>query len=178
MAAPARLVVGRVVRPHGIHGEVLVQVLSDAPERFSPGAKLAAGDPEDPPATGLLDLEIVAGRLHQGRMLLRLAGYKDRDAVERLRGLLLSIPLEEARPLEDDEFWPHQLVGLAVVDRQGRRRGEVADVLPGTAHDLLAVALPGGERRLVPAVAALVTVELEAGRVLVDAVPGLLDPEG
>jgi 16S rRNA processing protein RimM len=84
----------------------------------------------------------------------------------------------EARPLEPDEFWPHQLVGLAVVDHQGRERGRVADVLPGAAHDLLSVELPGGASVLVPAVAALVTVELDAGRVLVEAVPGLLGPEG
>jgi 16S rRNA processing protein RimM len=173
--APARLVVGRVVRPHGVNGEVLVQILTDAPERFSPGAKLAAGDPDDPPATGLLDLEIVAARPHQGRMLLRLAGYEDWDTAERLRGLLLSIPLEEARPLEDDEFWPHQLVGLEVVDQEGRRRGVVAEVLPGAAQDLLVVRRPDGGTALVPAAAALVTVELEAGRVVVRALPGLLE---
>ena len=62
-----------------------------------------------------------------------------------------------------------------MVDHQGRERGRVADVVPGAAHDLLAVELPGGASALVPAVAALVTVELDAGRVLVDAVPGLLD---
>jgi 16S rRNA processing protein RimM len=173
---PARLVVGRVLRPHGVRGELGVEALSDAPDRFSPGAELGAGDPDgDGP---LRTVTVTAARLHLGRLLLRLDGVEDRDAAEQLRGALLSIPMEAARPLAADEFWPHQLVGLAVVDRQGRRRGEVADVLPGTAHDLLAVALPGGERRLVPAVAALVTVELEAGRVLVDAVPGLLDPEG
>jgi 16S rRNA processing protein RimM len=170
---PARLLVGRVLRPHGIRGELAVEVLSDAPDRFAPGAELAAGDPDgDGP---LRPVTITAARLHLGRLLLRLEGVEDRDAAEELRGALLSIPMEAARPLAADEFWPHQLVGLAVVDLQGRRRGEVADVLPGTAHDLLAVALPSGERRLVPAVAALVTVELEAGRVLVDAVPGLLD---
>jgi 16S rRNA processing protein RimM len=171
-------VVGRVLRPHGVRGELAVEVLSDAPDRFAPGAELGAGDPDgDGP---LRPVTVTAARLHLGRLLLRLDGVEDRDAAERLRGALLSIPMEAARPLAGDEFWPHQLVGLAVVDRQGRRRGEVADVLPGTAHDLLAVDLPGGERRLVPAVAALVTVELEAGRVLVDAVPGLLDagPEG
>jgi 16S rRNA processing protein RimM len=168
-------VVGRVLRPHGIRGELAVEVLSDAPDRFAPGAELGAGDPDgDSP---LRPVTVTAARLHLGRLLLRLDGVEDRDAAERLRGALLSIPMEAARPLAADEFWPHQLVGLAVVDRQGRRRGEVADVLPGTAHDLLAVDLPGGERRLVPVVAALVTVELEAGRVLVDAVPGLLDPE-
>ena len=178
MTSPARLVVGRVLRPHGVRGELAVEVLSDAPDRFSPGAELGAGDPDgDRP---LRPVTVTAARPHLGRLLLRLDGVEDRDAAEELHGALLSIPMEAARPLAADEFWPHQLVGLDVVDRQGRRRGEVADVLPGTAHDLLAVDLPSGERRLVPAVAALVTVELEAGRVLVDAVPGLLDagPEG
>jgi 16S rRNA processing protein RimM len=174
--APDRLVVGRLVRPHGVRGEVLVEVLSDAPERFAPGAELAAGDPD---AGGLRPLTVVAARLHQGRLLARFAGVDDRDAADALRGQLLSIPLAAARPLGPDEFWPHQLVGLAVVDRDGRHRGTVEEVLPGAAHDLLAVGLHDGARALVPAVAALVTVDLGAGRVLVDAVPGLLDaPSG
>ena len=118
---------------------------------------------------------IRAARLHLGRLLLSLEGVEDRDAADRYRGAWLSIPAASARPLDPGEFWPHQLVGLTVVDHQGRERGRVADVVPGAAHDLLAVELPGGTSALVPAVAALVTVELEAGRVLVDAVPGLLD---
>jgi 16S rRNA processing protein RimM len=175
---PDRLVVGRVLRPHGVRGELSVQVLSDAPERFAPGAELGVGDPDGP---GPLESAVVqAARLHQGRLLLSLEGVEDRGAADRLRGAWLSIPVAAARPLDPGEFWPHQLVGLTVVDRQGRERGRVADVLPGAAHDLLAVELPGGASALVPAVAALVTVELEAGRVLVDAVPGLLgdNPEG
>ena len=174
MAAPARLVVGRVLRPHGLRGEVVAEVLSDAPERFSPGAKLAAGDPDDQ-RHALRDLEVVEARPHQGRMLLRIAGLEDRDAVEPLRGLLLSIPLEDARDLAPDEYWSHQLVGLRVVDPEGHERGVVADVLPGAAHDLLAVRRPDGDEVLVPAVAALVTVELEAGRLVVRPLPGLLE---
>jgi 16S rRNA processing protein RimM len=166
-------VVGRVVRPHGLRGEVVVEVLSDAPERFSPGAKLAAGDPDTP--ASLRDLQVEASRLHLGRMLLRLAGLADRDAVEPLRGLLLSIPFEDARGLAADEFWPHQLVGLKVVDPDGRERGVVVDVLPGAAHDLLQVRRPDGESVLVPSVAALVTVELEAGRLVVRPLAGLLE---
>jgi 16S rRNA processing protein RimM len=175
---PDRLVVGRVLRPHGVRGELSVQVLSDAPERFVPGAELGVGDPDGPrpPAPAV----VRAARLHQGRLLLSLEGVEDRDAADRFRGAWLSIPVAAARPLDRGEFWPHQLVGLAVVDRQGRERGRVADVVPGAAHDLLVVELPGGDSALVPAVAALVTVELEAGRVLVDAVTGLLgdNPEG
>jgi 16S rRNA processing protein RimM len=175
---PQRLVVGRVLRPHGVRGELSVAVLSDAPERFAPGAELGVGDPDGPapPAPAV----VRTARLHLGRLLLSLEGVEDRDAADRLRGAWLSIPVASARPLDPDEFWPHQLVGLAVVDRQGRRRGRVADVVPGAAHDLLAVELPDGDSALVPAVAALVTVELAAGRVVVDAVPGLLGdaPEG
>jgi 16S rRNA processing protein RimM len=171
---PARLVVGRVLRPHGVRGELAVEVLSDAPDRFSPGAELAAGDPDG--SGPLRPVTVTAARLHLGRLLLRLEGVEDRDAAGGLRGAWLSIPAGDARALADDEYWPHQLVGLAVVDRQGRERGRVADVLPGAAHDLLVVALPAGGSALVPAVAALVTVELEAGRVLVDDLPGLLDP--
>jgi 16S rRNA processing protein RimM len=166
--------VGRVLRPHGIKGELSVEILSDAPERFAAGAELGVGDPDG--AKPLASAVVRAARLHQGRLLLSLEGVEDRDAADRLRGAWLSIPVASARPLDPDEFWPHQLVGLAVVDREGRERGRVADVVPGSAHDLLSVELPGGATALVPAVAALVTVELEEGRVLVDAVPGLLGP--
>jgi 16S rRNA processing protein RimM len=173
---PDRLVVGRVVRPHGVRGELSVEVLSDAPERFVPGAELGVGDPDGPAPLG--SAVILAARLHLGRLLLSLEGVEDRDAADRFRGAWLSIPAASARPLDPGEFWPHQLVGLAVVDQLGRERGRVADVVPGAAHDLLVVELPGGASALVPAVAALVTVELEADRVLVEAVPGLLPEEG
>jgi 16S rRNA processing protein RimM len=169
---PDRLVVGRVVRPHGVRGELSVEVFSDAPERFAPGAELGVGDPDGPAPLG--SAVVRAARLHLGRLLLSLEGVEDRDAADRFRGAWLSIPAASARPLDPDEYWPHQLVGLTVVDHQGRERGRIADVVPGAAHDLLSVELPGGASALVPAVAALVTVELEAGRVLVDAVPGLL----
>ena len=175
MAAPARMVVGRVLRPHGLRGELVIEILSDAPERFAPGAAVAAGDPDS--GGPLRPLEVSAARLHQGRMLVRFAGVEDRDAAEPLRGYLLSIPLEAARELGHDEFWRHQLVGLRVVDAEGNERGVVDDVLPGAANDLLQVRRPDGVDVLVPAVAALVTVELEAGRVVVQAIPGLLDPQ-
>ncbi len=183
---PARLVVGRVLRPHGVRGEVTVEILSDAPDRFAPGAELAVGAIPDPAGAvpdptagadgGLRPVVVASSRLHQGRLLLAFQGIDDRTAADSLRGRLLSIPARAARPLEPGEYWPHQLVGLAVVDRDGEERGTLADVVPGTAHDLLSVRLHDGATALVPAVAALVTVDLDAGRVVVDALPGLLDP--
>jgi 16S rRNA processing protein RimM len=173
--APARMVVGRVIRPHGLRGELIVEILSDAPERFVPGAELAAGDPES--SQPLRQLQVAAARLHQGRMLLAFEGVGDRDAADPLRGSLLSIPAAAARELAPDEFWRHQLIGLEVFDQQGEHRGVVSDVLPGAAHDLLEVHRPDEGTALVPAVAALVEVQLDAGRLVVQAMPGLLDPE-
>jgi 16S rRNA processing protein RimM len=173
-AVPDRLVIGRVIRPHGVKGEVVVQPLTDAPDRFTAGTELALGDPEQ--AEPLRPLVVAAARDDRGWLLVSFDGVADRDAAEPLRGGLLSIPREAARPLAADEFWSHQLVGLAVFDREGTRRGVVDEVMPGSAHDLLSVRLDGGASVLVPAVAALVTVELDAGRLVVDAVPGLLDP--
>ena len=119
MGSPERLVVGRVLRPRD-RGELSVEVLSDAPDRFGPGAELGVGDPDgpEPPRPAV----VRAARLHLGRLLLSLEG-QDRDAADRLRGAWLSIPVAEARLLDPGEFWPHQLVGLAVVDHQGRERG-------------------------------------------------------
>jgi 16S rRNA processing protein RimM len=173
-AAPAWLVVGRVLRPHGLRGEVVVEVLSDAEDRFEPGARLAAGDPDAGQAPR--QLTVTAAHRHQRRLLLRFAGLEDRDAVEGLRGVLLTIPASQARALGPGEFWPYQLVGLAVVDAQGRRRGTVEEVVPGAANDLLSVRLDPGPAVLVPAVQALVTVDLQAARVVVADLPGLLDP--
>jgi 16S rRNA processing protein RimM len=173
-AAPERLVVGRVVRSHGLRGEVLVQVLSDSPERFAVGSRFDAGDPEAEP---LRELIIAAARLAQGRHLLRFDGVDDRAAADALRGAILSIPFSDARDLDDGEYWPHQLVGLTVVDSEGRRRGTVADVVPGAAHDQLAVTLDEGGSVLVPTVSALVTVDLDNGKVTVAPVHGLLGEE-
>src|SRR4029453_12433484 len=110
---PERLVVGRVLRPHGVRGELSVQVLSDAPERFLPRAELGGVAPAGPRPPG--SAVVRAARLHQGRLLLSLEGVEDRDAADRFRGAWLSIPAAAARPLDPGGFWPPQLVGLAGV---------------------------------------------------------------
>jgi 16S rRNA processing protein RimM len=117
-----------------------------------------------------------AVRHHPGRLLVTCEGVDARDDADSLRGELLTIPFEAARELGPGEFWRHQLVGLTVVDAAGAEVGSVADVVPGAAHDLLQVRLEQGGEALVPAVAALVTVELDARRVVVADVPGLLEP--
>lgn len=166
-----RLVVGRIGRAHGIRGEVTVEVRTDDPgARFADGSALLT----DPAATG--PLTITSTRNHTGRMLVRFQGVRDRDAAEALRGTVLLVDSADVASLSDpDEFHDHELIGLAVHTTGGEQVGEVADVLHH-AQDVLIVERPDGEEVLVPFVGALVPeVDIEAGRLVIDPPPGLLD---
>jgi 16S rRNA processing protein RimM len=176
---PEEVVVARVGRPHGLRGELSVELRTDEPERrFADGAVLdvrpASGRPTDgDPAR----LTVVASRTHQDRLLVTFAEVGDRTAAERLRGALLVTDVGGQAPEDPEEFYDHQLVGLAVVTVEGTPSGTVAEVVHTGAQDLLVVRRPGREDALVPFVAALVPeVDLAAGRVVVADRPGLLEP--
>ncbi|HEY8479916.1 MAG TPA: ribosome maturation factor RimM [Spirillospora sp.] len=165
------LAVGRIGRPHGVRGEVTIDVRTDSPDvRFSPGAKLAT----DPEAAGPLTVE--RARWHSGRLLVRFAGIGDRNAAESLRGVWLVVDPGDIVPSDDpDEFHDQELIGLSVVTADGDEVGEVTDVLHH-GQDLLVVRGPAGER-LVPFVTAIVPeVDVAGGRLVIDPPPGLLDP--
>jgi 16S rRNA processing protein RimM len=175
------VVVGRIGRPHGIRGQVSVEVRTDDPdERLAPGTTVRT----EPESAG--PLTITDGRVHSGRLLLSFAGVDDRSAAEALRGVLLLARVDPAeRPEDPEEYYDHQLVGLAVRTVAGDHVGEVADVLHLPGQDVLAVRRapqglggpPPGEV-LVPFVADIVpTVDLAAGYVEVDPPAGLLDDE-
>ncbi|MEV3922150.1 ribosome maturation factor RimM [Actinomadura coerulea] len=164
------LVVGRIGRPHGIRGEVTVDVRTDEPEsRFTPGTAIAT----DPVTAGPLTIE--RKRWHSGRLLVRFAGVGDRDAAEELRGTWLVVdPGDISTSADPDDFHDQELLGLAVVTTDGTEVGQVADVLHH-GQDLLVVRGAGGEK-LVPFVAALVPeVDVPGGRLVIDPPPGLLD---
>ncbi|SDG57854.1 16S rRNA processing protein RimM [Sinosporangium album] len=166
-----QLVVGRIGRPHGLRGEVTVEVRTDDPDlRFASGVAIAT----DPPSTGPLVVE--STRWHQDILLVRFAGIYDRDLAEGLRGTMLVIDSAEVERSDDpDEFHDHELIGLAVETAGGEPVGEVTEVLHH-GQDLLVVRKKQGGEAYVPFVKALVpVVDLDAGRLVVDAPPGLLD---
>lgn len=167
------VVIGRIGRAHGIRGEVAVEVRTDDPDsRFATGAVLGT----DPSSAGPLTVETT--RPHSGRLLVRFAQVPDRTAAEGLRGVLLTVEAPEAADDEPDAYYAHELVGLRVVTDAGGEVGEVSEVLPAPAHDLLRVRRDDGGEALVPFVEALVPdVDLPAGRVTVADRPGLLHPE-
>jgi 16S rRNA processing protein RimM len=182
-------VVGVIGRPHGLRGEVLVELRTDEPERrFAPGQRLRA---EGQPTAYV----VASARDHGNRLLVRFEGLADRTAVEAVRGTVLVADIDPAeRPVTEDEFYDRQLIGLRVrgqpADLGARGRdadlgvrghdadlGRVIAVLHLPEQDLLEVQTPAGVR-LVPFVAALVPdVDLTAGILTVAEVTGLLEDE-
>lgn len=165
------VVVGRIGRPHGVRGEVTVEVRTDSPEvRFAPGTVLGT----DPARPG--GLEVAGFHWHSGRLLLSFDGVVDRTGAESLRGLLLTAVIaDDERPEDPEEFYDHQLVGLTARTVAGDL-GQVAEVLHLPAQDLLVVRTAAGREVLVPFVSEIVPeVDLAAGTLLVDPPAGLLD---
>jgi 16S rRNA processing protein RimM len=119
-----QLVVGRITRPHGVRGEVSVEVRTDEPDRrFAVGHVLTT----DPVAAGPLTVESM--RWHSGRLLIQFAGVTDRNQADDLRGIWLTLDSAEAGPSDDpDEFHDAELIGLAVVTTSGEPVGRVTDV--------------------------------------------------
>jgi 16S rRNA processing protein RimM len=171
------VVIGRVGKPHGIGGEVTVELRTDEPERrFAVGTTVRAERARGP-ASPWPELTVTAIRWHQQTPLVRFEEISDRTAAESARGILLhaTVAADES-PDDPEEFYDHQLVGLAVEDVDGRALGEVTGVLHG-AQDLLQIQSVDGRDTLVPFVVALVPeVDVPGGRVVVADRPGLVTP--
>lgn len=178
MSEDIEVVVGRIGKPHGIRGEVTVDVRTDEPDRrFAAGTVLRAA----PPAASDRrpgELTVARARWHQSTLLVTFEELADRNAAEAARGTVLSTTLAaNATPEDPEEFYDHQLVGLAVVDIDGTALGTITAVVHGAAQDLLTVRTADGRDALVPFVSALVPeVDLEGGRVVVADRPGLVSP--
>jgi 16S rRNA processing protein RimM len=180
------VIVGRIGRPHGIRGEVVVGVRTDEPDlRFVVGATLGAGSGGDgTPDSGRPELKVAGRRWHSGQLLVAFEGVTDRDAAIELGGTWLSVDTAELPPTGNpDEFRDHELVGLSVRTVAGEVVGVVTDILH-YGQDLLVVRSVGGApgeasdgERLVPFVAAIVPeVDVASGVLVIDPPPGLLDP--
>ena len=145
-----RVIVGRVGRPHGIRGEVVIGVRTDEPDlRFVVGAIL---DVERSPDGDSEQLTVAAARWHSGQLLVAFAGVTDRTAAGELTGSWLSVDSSQLPEIADpDEFRDHELIGLSVRTCAGDPVGVVTDVLH-SGQDLLVVRRPDGRRRVPGAV--------------------------
>jgi 16S rRNA processing protein RimM len=166
-----QVTVGRIGRPHGIRGAVVVGVRTDEPElRFAKGSRLDT----DPPSLG--PLTVAGSRWHSGELLVLFEGIADRDAAAELRGTWLFADSATFAPLDDpDAFRDGDLVGLAVRTVSGDDVGTVEDVLH-SGQDVLVVKSPEGRDVMVPFVLPLVPeVNVASGYLVIDPPEGLFD---
>ena len=165
------VVVGRIARPHGIRGQVIVNPETDFVEdRFRSGATFWTRS-----ARGEEQLTVTSARVQNGRPVIGLEGFSSIEDVERLAGLDLRVPEEELQPLEPGTYYHHQLIGCAVETVAGERVGNVVRVDGGAAGSLLVVGGPRGEILIPLATAVCVDVDVEGRRIRIDPPEGLLD---
>lgn len=171
------LVIGRVARAHGVHGELVVDIRTDEPEeRFAVGTVLRGRKPR---AQEHSNYTVTAARSHSGRLLLRVEEIADRAAADALRGLLFVVDPAELPPSDDpDAFYDHELEGLSVALEDGTAVGTVREVLHTAGGELLSIRPAGAEQgeHLVPFVSAIVVaVDVDARTIVIDPPDGLLE---
>jgi len=172
--AQGRVIIGRLRKPHGLHGEIALEVLTDFPEaRFYPGAVLFVGP-------RLVPLTLRSVRPFRRGLLVAFEGYTDRGAAEMLRNQWVTISAEEtATPEHDDEYYAFDVLGLPVVTEEGRVLGTLVEILETGANDVFIVEPEHGPPVLLPVISDVVReMDLDSGRIVVRLLPGLLPDAG
>jgi 16S rRNA processing protein RimM len=165
------VLVGRIARPHGLRGHVVVNPETDfAEERFAKGATFATRS-----AGGDEQLTIAEARMQGRYPIVRFDGFDRIEDVEKLAGRELRVPEEALQPLGEGTYYQHQLIGCAVETADGNRIGEVARVEGGVSGSVLAIDGPKGEILIPLAMDITTVVDIEAKRIVVDPPQGLLE---
>jgi 16S rRNA processing protein RimM len=170
---PKYLLLGEILRPHGVRGEVRMRVLTDYPERIAEREQVLLSEDED--GTRVQTYQPETLRMHQEYALLKLKGIDDRDAAERLRQLYVLIELEDAVPLDEGEFYLYQVIGIQVVTEDGETLGTVRDVMETGANDVYIIDSERYGEVLLPAIPSVVLkTDITAGIMTVRLMDGLL----
>ena len=164
------LAVGRIVKAHGVHGEVSVDVLTDFPERFDTTEWIYLGNEFEAEAYRLKKF-----RWHKKNILLTLEGVDDRDQAGRLRGLCVQVPIGDVVPLPEGDYYLYELIGLQIVTTNGQTLGKVVNILETGANDVYVVETPDKTDILLPAIPDVVKeIDTDAGKITVELIDGLI----
>lgn len=170
---PSYLVLGEVLRPHGIRGELRIRLLTDYPERIAKLKTVYLADKPEPET--VVPYEVQGMRMNGDYGLLRLKGITTREEADRLRALYLLVDLPNAVPLEEGEFYLYQLIGMKVETVEGEAIGTLVEVLETRANDVYIVDSPNYGEVLIPVTPeTIVKTDVEAGKVIVSLPEGLL----
>lgn len=173
---PRYLILGKIMRPHGVRGELNVQIMTDFPERLKSLDKVHLAASADAPEK-LKSYTVEGARpQREATWLIRLAGIEDREMADTLRNLFMFVAIDDAVPLEDDEVYLFQVMGLQVQTVQGEVLGRVVDLIETGANDVYVVRGEARGEVLIPAISGvIVTIDPAAGHMIIDPPPGLLD---
>ena len=168
---PRYLTIGEVLRPHGVRGELLLRLMTEYPERIGTLKTVYLGLPGETPAP----YTVAGARMHRGKLLLKLAEVPDRTSAEKYRGYLVQISLGDAPPLEEDEYYLFQVLGVEVITTDGDVLGRVTDVLETGANDVFVVrGGPKGEVLIPDVPHVVVELDVEGRQMIVKLMDGLL----
>jgi 16S rRNA processing protein RimM len=169
MGEPEFLAVGKLRKPHGLRGEMLMIVWTDFPERLQPGVKVFVGESHQP-------VHIKSLRARHQDSLIAFDEFDQRETVGQLRNQVIFVRTADLPPLPEDEIYLHQLLGLQVIrDEDDALLGTVAEILETGANNVLVIYREGKADILLPDIDSVVlNIDLEIGEIRVHLLPGLL----
>ncbi len=164
---PVYLVIGKIRRPHGVVGEVLMEVITDFPERIQKGARVFIGEENS-------IQQIRSARHHNKGIIVSFQGYDLPEEVGIFRNQLVKVQSKDAQPLEEGEYYHHELIGLRVVDIRGRVVGSLVEILETGANDVFIVKTDLGKEILLPVIDEVIeNIDVDAGLITVNMISGL-----
>lgn len=172
-SASGRIAIGVIRKAHGVRGEASVEAWTDSPDRFYDLGAVTLVSPDE---SRTREARIESTRAHQGRALVKFAGIESPEELRELQNWTIEIPEENARKLDQDEYFLHDLPGLTLFDADGRERGVVTEVYEGGGGYLLTVRRPDGKVFELPFAADICTdIDVSGKRMTVNLPEGLDD---
>jgi len=168
------LAIARLLKPHGLKGEIEAKLVADSVERVKPGRRFFVS----PPTLERDEVTVEGVRTKRDVLLLKLRGVDEIAEAQKLRGRILMVPGEELGDLGEGRYYHFQLIGMEVVTSDGRALGRISEILETGANDVYVVRDEAGREVLLPAIKSVVKeVDTSAGRMTVELLPGLIEGE-
>jgi 16S rRNA processing protein RimM len=156
---PVYLTVGFLRRPHGVQGEIILDLHTDFPERLKSGRKLFLGEEHKP-------MTLVSARPHAKGMLIKFKGVETPEEVGQFRNQWVYVKASDVPPLPEGQLYQHELFGFSVVDESDNLLGELVEILETGANDVYVVKDANGKELLLPAIPSVI-LELDPARRLI-----------
>ena len=164
--------IGKIINTHGIKGEVKVKQITDFMERFNVGSVIYLIDTNEQ----IIPLEITSVRTQKDYLLIRFTGYDSINEVESFKGLMLKIKNEQLTPLNEHEFYFHEIIGCTVSDMSGTKIGVVDSILTPGANDVWVVKNDQHKEFLIPYIQDVVKeIDVEKKQITIEPMEGLLE---